>query len=102
MTTTHATQTEPFKKPMMRNDLAQIDKLELMKLLSSIDVLHTILRRNAYRLDRKSVEVFSLTHTALKIIQHEVDYWFVFQRKTNYQNQLEIWDNEGGRIENVS
>jgi hypothetical protein len=83
----------------MNAALAQTAKSDCLELLESLEDLRSVLYRFAPLLDSESVEVVTLSHAALKTITDEIRRVFGFQHPQNSLEQLQNWDNEGGRVE---
>jgi hypothetical protein len=77
------------------------EKPELAQLLNSIAGLRTILYRLAVLLDSESIEIVTYAQAVLKTISDEINQVLNGLDMQMDQEQLQRWDNEGGRIESL-
>jgi hypothetical protein len=87
--------------PIRQAALTQATESDRITLLDSIGCLRAVLYRLNSPLDSESVEVVIRTEAALKAIDDKINRIFAFQHPQNSRDQLERWENEGGKIKYV-
>jgi uncharacterized protein YmfQ (DUF2313 family) len=87
--------------PIRQAALTQATESDRSTLLDNIECLRALLYRVNSLLDSESVEVVIRTETALKAIDDKINRIFAFQHPQNSRDQLERWENEGGKIKYV-
>lgn len=87
--------------PIRQAALTQATESDRITLLDNIECLRALLYRLNSLLDSESVEVVIRTETALKAIDDKINRIFAFQHPQNSRDQLERWENEGGKIKYV-
>ena len=102
MTDNHTGKTEPSKSLVTNVTLGQTVEPDLARLLDSIESLRAVLCRLAPLLDSESVEVVTRSRTTLNTIRDGLSRVFAFEPTQNNQEQLQNWENEGGRIKCAS
>lgn len=102
MTDNHTSKIEPSKSRVTNATLGQTAEPELARLLDSIESLRAVLCRFAPLLDSESVAVVTRSQATLNTIRDGLNRVFAFEPTQNNQEQLQKWENEGGRIERAS
>ena len=87
--------------PIRQTAPTQTVESDRIAVLDSIEYLRAILYRFNSLLDSESIIVVTRTEAALKAIDDEISRIFNFPHSQNSRDQLESWENEGGKIKYV-
>lgn len=101
MTSHQNYETDASPKRALRDALTTVTELELKELLDSIMRLRATLCRFIPLLNSQSIEIVAQSCVVVEKIGCEVHQALAVQHLRNSRDQLERWDNEGGRIEYV-
>jgi hypothetical protein len=102
MTDKQETKTEPYKSQIITAALAQPTESELVDVLNSVNRLQALLHRFAPFAAGESVEVVTQTQAILRTASDKLNQVRDFQNAQDSQELIEIWGNEGRKIESVS
>lgn len=87
--------------PIRQAAPTQTAEADRIAVLDNIECLRAVLYRLNSLLDSESVEVVIRTEAALKAIGDEISRVFAFPHPQHSRDQLESWENEGGKIKYV-
>lgn len=95
-------ETSGSPKWILHADLATMTELEQAELLDRIIRLQETLCRFIPLLNSQSIEIVTRSRVVVEKIGGEVQQALSIQRFQNRREQLERWDNEGGRTNYVA